>query len=85
MRNKDLIEFYSKPMNPNEISKIDDKKIKEIKLKYCSLQHKAFLDEQKYSDKELMKYSDYLIEQEKIEIEKYLVNKDCDNNARMDI
>jgi len=72
----DLVEKYSKSMNLKEISEIEDIKIRDIKRKYHTLQHEAFINEKKYSDKEWIEEFDRLHEQEKLEIEKYLTIKE---------
>ncbi len=62
-------------MNNEEIYKIKDLGLREIRIKYWNLKHKAFLDEQNISDYELEKVFDELDKQENIEVEKYLQQK----------
>ncbi len=62
-------------MNNEEIYKIKDLGLSEIRIKYWNLKHKAFLDEQNISDYELEKVFDELDKQENIEVEKYLQQK----------
>lgn len=68
----DLVDKYSQPMNEQEIGKIEDEKIREIKFKYLRLQHNLFLNETDYPDALFVKESDKLAIQENMEIEDYI-------------
>lgn len=73
MESKDFVKYYSKSMSLTEISEIEDYKLREIKYRYHTLRHKVFINEKKYSDKEWVKQTNYLREQEKLELEKHLL------------
>lgn len=49
----EFLEKYNCTMNLNEIEKIEDSKIKNIKMKYWTLKHNAFINETEIKDKEL--------------------------------
>lgn len=59
-------------MNINEINKIEDSNIREIRLKYWDMRHKVFLDEHRISDKEFKNVWNELVAKEEKEISDYL-------------
>lgn len=68
-------EQYQETLNNEQISRIKDPVLREIRSRYWGLRHKAFLDEHNISDAELGDIWDHLKEQEKREIEKYRKSK----------
>lgn len=64
-------EQFKKILNNEEINRIKNKEIREIRFKYWKLRHEAFLDERNISDKELEKIFDKLILDEQKELEFY--------------
>lgn len=65
-------------MNNEEINKIDDLGLRNIRLKYWELKHKAFLDEHGIPDQELGKVWDMLTEKEEKEVSSYLAkSRNC--------
>lgn len=68
-------EQYKETLNRDEISRIKDRELREIREKYWSLQHQAFLDEKNIPDKNLEQvYRDLKIK-EKNEILQYRKKK----------
>ena len=68
-------------MNINEINNIKDYNLREIRLKYWNLRHKAFLDEHGISDQDLGKVLDELTTKEEKEVTEYLKKQEEQNNA----
>ncbi len=67
-------------MNIKEIEKIEDLGLREIRLKYWNLKHKAFLDEHGIPDQEIGNVFDSLTKKEEEEISRYLkVQEDKEN------
>jgi len=64
-------EQYKEHISLEEIGRIKDNRLREIRLKYWSLRHKAFLDEHDISDKDLESIYKRLWLEEKTAIEKY--------------
>lgn len=59
-------------MNREEIMKIQDVGVRNIRLKYWELKHKAFLDEHGIPDQDLGKVWDDLTEKEEKEVARHL-------------
>ncbi|WP_199883661.1 hypothetical protein [Anaerosinus massiliensis] len=68
-------EQYKKSLNNEELTKIEDYELREIRQKYWGLRHRAFLDEHGIPDQDLGKVWDKLSEQERKEIEEYRLKK----------
>lgn len=64
-------EQYKEILNQDEISRIKDNELREIRSKYWNLQHEAFLDEHNIPDQELEKVWNALKAKELKEIEVY--------------
>ena len=64
-------EQYKEHISLEEIGRIKDDGLREIRLKYWGLRHEAFLDEHGISDKDLEPVYKKLWLEEKIAIEKY--------------
>lgn len=64
-------EQYQKVLNPNQIQRIKDPKLREIRSKHWEYRHKIFLDETHISDQELMRLYKLDEEAEQREIENY--------------
>lgn len=62
---------YDEILNQDEISRIKDDKLREIRSKYWTLQHKAFLDEYNIPDEKLEEVWNILKSKELKEIEEY--------------
>lgn len=69
------VEQYKEVLSQDEISRIHDPALKEIRWKYWKKRHELFLDEQGCSDAELNKQMDRIIAQETEEIEKFKSNQ----------
>lgn len=68
-------------MNINEINQIDDHRLREIRLKYWNLRHKAFLDEHGIQDQDLGVVWDELSAKEEKEVAEYMKNQEEQGNA----
>jgi len=64
-------EQYKEILNQDEISRIKDDELREIRSKYWNLRHEAFLDEHNIPDQELEKVWNALKAKELKEIEGY--------------
>lgn len=64
-------EQYKEILNIEEISRIRDPQLRNIRSKYWNLRHNAFLDEHKIPDSKLGQVLDELSEKEFAEIEQY--------------
>lgn len=64
-------EQYKEILNNEEIQRIKDHKLREIRTKYWNLRHKATLDEHEIPDSELRNVYGKLDKEEQQEIEKY--------------
>lgn len=64
-------EQYKEILNQDEISRIKDNELREIRSKYWNLRHEAFLDEHNIPDQELEKVWNALKAKELKEIEGY--------------
>jgi hypothetical protein len=64
-------EQYEDIININDIKRIKDPELREIRNKYWAKRHEAFLDEQNIPDWELKKVIDGIHKQEFKEIEAY--------------
>ena len=74
MRNNDYLseeEQFKKNINNEEISRIKDPRLRDIRSKYWYLVHKAFLDEHNIPDSMLQQETDKLKETEIKEIDDY--------------
>lgn len=68
-------EQYKKVLNQDEIQRIEDYELRQIRSKYWSLQHKAFLDERNIPDTEIERVSEEISKKEMKEIEEYKLRK----------
>lgn len=68
-------EKYKENIDNEEISRIKDFELREIRQKYWSLSHKAFLDEINIPDYKLGDILDKIKKQELEELEKYKLKK----------
>lgn len=68
-------EQYKEILNNEEIERIQDYELREIRQKYWNLRHKAFLDEAHISDQELESVWENLKAREQDEIKKYRQKK----------
>lgn len=66
---------YKEILNNEEIRRIQDPELREIRQKYWNLRHKAFLDEAHISDQELSNVFDDIIAKEQEEILRYRKKK----------
>lgn len=64
-------EQYKETLNIDEIHRIKDPKLREIRQKHWNYQHKIFIDEMRISDQELVKLSNQDKELERKEMEEY--------------
>ncbi len=71
-------------MNIKEIEKIEDIGLREIRLKYWNLRHKAFLDEHGIPDQEIGNVFDYLTKKEEEEVSRYLKVQEDKENYRFE-
>lgn len=62
-------EQFKPILNNEEIDRIENDKLREIRSRYWYLRHKVFIDEVNFSDQEAEKEWDKLIEAEQKEIE----------------
>jgi len=62
---------FKEVLNQEEISRIENDEVREIRFKYWNLKHKAFIDEHNISDAELEKIFDNLFLAEQKELESY--------------
>ena len=60
---------FKEVLNQEEISRIENDEVREIRFKYWNLKHKAFLDEKNISDTELGKVFDNLCLAEQMELD----------------
>ena len=68
-------EQYKKVLNQDEIQRIEDYELRQIRSKYWSLQHKTFLDERNIPDTEIERVSEEISKKEMKEIEEYKLRK----------
>lgn len=68
-------EQYKEILNNEEIERIQDYELRQIRQKYWNLRHKAFLDEAHISDQELDRVWENLKAREQDEIAKYRQKK----------
>lgn len=68
-------EQYKEILNNEEIERIQDYELRQIRHKYWNLRHKAFLDEAHISDQELDRVWENLKAREQDEIAKYRQKK----------
>lgn len=71
-------EQFKESINNAEIERIQDYELRNIRYKYWDKRRKAFLDEKKISDRELEEVWDRLYQEEKVEIEAYLMKHGID-------
>lgn len=68
-------EQFKKILNREEISRIEDNKLREIRQRHWNYRHKIFLDEHRISDQEFCRLTDIDYEEEQKEIEEYRKRK----------
>lgn len=68
-------EQFKKILNNEEISRIEDYELREIRQRHWNYRHKIFLDEHKISDQEFCRLTDIDYEEEEKEIEEYRKRK----------
>lgn len=68
-------------MNNKEIEQIEDLGLREIRMKYWNLKHKAFLDEHGIPDSEIGEVFDYLTTKEEEEVSIYLKAQEKKENG----
>jgi hypothetical protein len=68
-------EQFKEILNNEEISRIEDYELREIRSKYWNKFHKAFLDEINIPDRLLGDVMDKIRKDEKVEIEAYKIRK----------
>ncbi len=68
-------EQYKDDLNNEEIQRIEDAELREIRQRYWNLMHEAFLDEAGIPDWELEKVVDGIKAREQDEIKKYRQKK----------
>jgi hypothetical protein len=81
MSNNDCLseeEQFKEILNNEEISRIKDSELRNIRSKYWSLLHRAFLDEHKIPDSMLDKEFNRIKAEELKEIDEY---RQCNNNG----
>lgn len=74
MSNNDYLseeEQFKEILNNEEISRIKDPELRNIRFKYWSLLHQTFLDEQRIPDSMLGKEFDKIKAEEKKELDEY--------------
>ncbi|KMZ41331.1 MULTISPECIES: hypothetical protein [Bacillales] len=62
---------FKEILNQEEINRIQNLQLREIRMKYWRLRHEAFIDERNISDSELEKVFDELIRQEQEELQRF--------------
>lgn len=68
-------EQFKKILNNEEISRIEDYELREIRQRHWNYRHKIFLDEHKISGQEFCRLTDIDYEEEQKEIEEYRKRK----------
>ncbi|KAF6620482.1 hypothetical protein HFE03_07455 [Paenibacillus sp. EKM102P] len=71
---KDFLSYeeqFKEVLNIEEIDRIENRELREIRMKYWRLQRDAFLDENNISDQELNKVSQELTRKEMEEIQRF--------------
>ncbi len=68
-------EQFAEILNNEEIGRIEDYELRNIRMKYWRMKHEAFQDEHRISDADLGKEYDRIKELEDAEIEEYKVRK----------
>ncbi|MEC4565397.1 hypothetical protein L8C07_05520 [Paenibacillus sp. CMAA1739] len=71
---KDFLNYeeqFKEVLNNEEIERIENTELREIRMKYWHLQREAFLDETNISDQELNEISDELKRKEMEEIQRF--------------
>lgn len=66
-------EQYKEILNNEEINRIKDMELRELRMRYWKKRRDAFLDEHNIPDKELESMFDRLREEEQEEIKKYKI------------
>lgn len=64
-------EQFNEVLNQEEINRIENAELRDIRMKYWQLQRDAFLDEKNISDQELNKVSKGLKDKEMEEIQRF--------------
>lgn len=62
-------EQFKEVLNNEEIGRIENDELREMRSKYWDLRHKAFIDEKNITDSEFCKISDRLFDEERKELE----------------
>ena len=71
---KDFLSYeeqFKEVLNNEEIDRIENRELREIRMKYWRLQRDAFIDENNISDQELNKVSQELTRKEMEEIQRF--------------
>ena len=76
----EFLNKFNRTMNNAEINNISNNGIREIKKKYWTLKHNAFIDEHHISDSELKNVWDSLSEKERNELTTYYNEKFSNQN-----
>ena len=75
-------EQYKRTLNNEEISRIKDPKLREIRENYWREKHKAFLNEHAIPDSELDEFCNKIESREKKELDKYRESLKVDNKNK---
>lgn len=75
-------EQFKKILSNDEIQRIKDPKLQEIRRRYWNLRHKVFLDEHGIPDWEIGNVHDKLIKEEQEELRKYKLSLTEDKNEQ---
>ncbi len=75
-------EQFKEILNNDEIQRIKDPKLQEIRSRYWNLRHKVFLDEHGIPDSEIGNVYDKLIKEEQEELRKYKLGLTEDKNEQ---
>ncbi|MEK4427782.1 hypothetical protein MHB54_00835 [Paenibacillus sp. FSL M7-0802] len=68
-------EQFNEVLNQEEINRIENAELRDIRMKYWKLQRDVFLDEKNISDEELNEVSKELLRKEMEEIQRFRNNK----------
>ncbi|WJQ79808.1 hypothetical protein [Brevibacillus brevis] len=66
---------FKEILNQEEINRIQNLQLREIRMKYWRLRHEAFIDERNISDRDSKKIWTELIRQEQEELQRFKNNK----------
>jgi|GEM_PF-2047534 len=70
-----LEEQFAKTLNNEEISRIKDCELRDIRMKHWEYRHEIFVNERKYSDAEFLRLTDIDYKKEEKELEDYKKRK----------